>query len=575
MIKFHIAFLVASLSLLGILAVKKTDKVMSIQWESELNDNTFNRAKKEGKGVLLVLKANWCHWCHVMDDSTFSNQEVKNYISDHFIAVRLDQDAHPELASRYRKYGWPATIVFDKGGKEVTKYAGFATPDEYLALLSNVINQKTEPPVLAKRDQQIVSDVELLSRLEANFRSYKDDEKGGFPSAMRFVEEESYELANEREVNPEVREWMIKSVVASFALNDEVWGGVYQYSTHSDWNHAHFEKLLSIQARYLRIYSQYAVRYSDNNATEKANDILKYCRRFLKQPTGLFANAQDADVVKGRKAKAYYNLNNKDRLAIGIPAIDTNTYTHSNADFGMGLLYAIAAQPDEVNTLEYKQLLSQLLKRKNELGLYNHSYKAQKTAALRDNLAMAKLFVAHLKLFPDDQEIKTALQDLVKNIQKRFQLKDGTFSGFYGDLGISLEPVLEENIALGRVLNWYSVQYNDKNMRKNVVKLKTYFIQKDQQEHFFHEPALIAFLKEVETEPEHIVAVNDIQQKLAKKAFILAPFYTLLAQYRKGKSAEQDALFSDYKKSAVFICTSSFCSSPLINEHAISHFFAP
>src|SRR5206468_4308004 len=29
---------------------------------------------------------------------------------------------------------------------------------------------------------------------------------------------------------------------------DPVWGGMYQYSTHGDWDHPHFEKIVPVEA---------------------------------------------------------------------------------------------------------------------------------------------------------------------------------------------------------------------------------------------------------------------------------------------------------------------------------------
>ena len=37
----------------------------------------------------------------------------------------FDQDANPDLASRYGDWGWPATIIFDPDGKEIVKLQGF------------------------------------------------------------------------------------------------------------------------------------------------------------------------------------------------------------------------------------------------------------------------------------------------------------------------------------------------------------------------------------------------------------------------------------------------------------------
>ena len=46
-----------------------------IAWQP-WSDDVFARAKREHKFVLLDLEAVWCHWCHVMDETTYRDPEV-------------------------------------------------------------------------------------------------------------------------------------------------------------------------------------------------------------------------------------------------------------------------------------------------------------------------------------------------------------------------------------------------------------------------------------------------------------------------------------------------------------------
>ena len=71
----------------------------------------FKRAQDEDKPVLLSISAVWCHWCHVMDETSFSDSEVIHLINRDFVAVRVDSDQRPDVNSRYNMGGWP-TIAF-------------------------------------------------------------------------------------------------------------------------------------------------------------------------------------------------------------------------------------------------------------------------------------------------------------------------------------------------------------------------------------------------------------------------------------------------------------------------------
>ena len=77
-------------------------------WSPEL----FARAQAEQRFVILDLEAVWCHWCHVMEETTYADGKVVDLLKAKYIAVRADQDANPDLSNRYGDWGWPATIVF-------------------------------------------------------------------------------------------------------------------------------------------------------------------------------------------------------------------------------------------------------------------------------------------------------------------------------------------------------------------------------------------------------------------------------------------------------------------------------
>jgi len=117
----------------------------NIEWQS-WNDSVFAEAEREHKFVLLDLQAVWCHWCHVMDDKTYSDPRVIALIQSRYIAVRVDQDAHPDLANRYQDYGWPATVVFNAKGGEIVKRQGFLPPEQMASMLQAIIDDPTPGP---------------------------------------------------------------------------------------------------------------------------------------------------------------------------------------------------------------------------------------------------------------------------------------------------------------------------------------------------------------------------------------------------------------------------------------------
>ncbi|MDQ7084702.1 MAG: DUF255 domain-containing protein [Sulfurovum sp.] len=80
--------------------------LLQVQASNTFDTALFIKAKKEHKVIILDLEAVWCHWCHVMDKTTYKNKVVQNLIDKYFLFVKVDHDARPDLAQKYRDYGW-------------------------------------------------------------------------------------------------------------------------------------------------------------------------------------------------------------------------------------------------------------------------------------------------------------------------------------------------------------------------------------------------------------------------------------------------------------------------------------
>ena len=65
---------------------------------SEWSDDLFARAQAEQRFVILDLEAVWCHWCHVMEETTYSDPAVVRLVGERYLAVKVDQDSRPECA---------------------------------------------------------------------------------------------------------------------------------------------------------------------------------------------------------------------------------------------------------------------------------------------------------------------------------------------------------------------------------------------------------------------------------------------------------------------------------------------
>src|ERR1700738_1862267 len=127
------------------LAASPTFAAEPIKW-SGWGDDLFTRAAAEKRFVILDLEAVWCHWCHVMEKTTYADPDVRELLRSKFRPARVDQDANPDLSSRYGDWGWPATIVFGPDGTEIAKIRGYIEPKRMQRLLKAVIDDPSPGP---------------------------------------------------------------------------------------------------------------------------------------------------------------------------------------------------------------------------------------------------------------------------------------------------------------------------------------------------------------------------------------------------------------------------------------------
>lgn len=97
-----------------------------------------------GKPVLLDFYADWCVSCKEMERFTFSDEQVKQRLAG-MVKVQADVTAnnaeHQALLKRFRLFGPPGIIFFDKNGKEINglRVIGFQNAEKFAGVLDEVL----------------------------------------------------------------------------------------------------------------------------------------------------------------------------------------------------------------------------------------------------------------------------------------------------------------------------------------------------------------------------------------------------------------------------------------------------
>lgn len=419
----------------------------------------FATAQQDNKFILLDLVAVWCHWCHVMDRTTYRDPAVQALIEAHFVPVKADHDARPDLAERYRDWGWPATIVLAPDGTEIVKRAGYIAPESMARLLQAIVD---DPSPEAGQLGQLTApsaSPELSADIGATLRrrhvTAYDTARGGLNIAQKFIDADSIDYALQRAQAGDAREAqrVRQTLDAGLALIDPAFGGAYQYSTHFDWQHPHYEKIMRTQWAYLRSYSRACTQLNEPRYCQAAAAVADYLNDFLSAPGGAFYSSQDADLRQGEKGHAYFALGREARLALGLPRIDKHRYASTNGMAIEGLAELYEATGDTAYL--YRALTATwwvVANRSLWSGGFRHDKVDHAGPYLADTLWMGRAFAALYRVTGDRDFLRRA-QRAAEFIAAQFRHDVvGLRSAVSNGTPVEPLPQIDQNIQAVRFL---------------------------------------------------------------------------------------------------------------------------
>lgn len=556
---------------------KSNDGIRWQSWKADL----FEKAKAENRFVLLDLEAVWCHWCHVMDDKTYSNEKVKTLIDSKYLPVKVDQDANPDLSNRYGDWGWPATIIFAPDGSEIVKLQGYIPPERMIALLEAVIEDPSPgPSVLAEQEVKPSASAFLSKSQRAElldtYKAVYDQKNGGWGNVQKFIHTDSMDYAMHQAAKGDATaaKKARQTLDAAIDLIDPVWGGVYQYSDKKDWSSPHFEKIMWYQAQYIRHYAEAYTLWGDNAYLNAAKDIHRYLVGFLLGPEGSFYTSQNADLNRQVDGKTFYALDDAERRELGMPRIDKNIYARENgwAVRGLLALYTVTGEQkilDQATTAMEWVIANRSLPQ----GGFAHGEADRGGPFLGDTLAVGE---ATLDLYAATGERKWLEQAMSAGsfIGKTFKVDQGGFATAAttaSNIGVFKKPVrqIEENIQLARFLNALNRYSGEKSFRKlsehtmrylaseNITGMRRFLI------------GVVLADAELAIEPAHVTIIGHKDDPAARALHAAArqlPFiYKRLDWWdkREGPMINPDVEYPEMEKAAAFACANSICSLPV------------
>ncbi len=319
----------------------------AIRWQ-RWGPEAFALSRALNRPILIDIGAVWCHWCHVMDQTTYSDPEVAAILNRDFVPVKVDSDERPDIDGYYQNAashltgagGWPLTCFTTSSGA-LFFAAGYLPPrpgagpngsggenssmvplikriaDVYrhdraalehqaeataAKLASGAAAKTTAPGSLDAMRAQVLAGLTVLY----------DRNSGGFGSGPgpRFYDFPAIRLALAHGFfgHPEFNDMALATLkkIAAGGVYDQLGGGFHRYSTDPKWAVPHFEKMAYDNAMALQAYAEAFEASGDRSFAGVARSLTDYVNReLLDSKTHTFYSHQDADSFPGDDGSYY------------------------------------------------------------------------------------------------------------------------------------------------------------------------------------------------------------------------------------------------------------------------------
>ena len=302
-----------------------------VNWQP-WDDAALEAAREEDRPIFLSVGYSACHWCHVMEEESFVDEEVARLLNEQFVPIKVDREERPDLDSLYitvcqlvrGQAGWPLSVFLTPDGRPF--YVGTYFPKEakrgqpgFLQLLRDVAaawNSSEDREELEDRADQWAAmargeledvpdqpgeapDSEFLSTAASQTVRSADRQYGGFGQGQKFPHPGRIHLllrAHERTDRDVYREVAVETLdaMADGGLYDHLGGGFHRYCTDREWVVPHFEKMLYDQAELVRAFLAGYQVTDDERYADRVDETLAFVERELQHPEGGFFSTLDA-----------------------------------------------------------------------------------------------------------------------------------------------------------------------------------------------------------------------------------------------------------------------------------------
>ncbi|HPW27715.1 MAG TPA: DUF255 domain-containing protein, partial [Tenuifilaceae bacterium] len=64
-------------------------------------NEAFEVAKRENKLVVISIGYSSCHWCHIMEKESFTDEQVARLMNEKYVSIKVDREERPDIDHIY------------------------------------------------------------------------------------------------------------------------------------------------------------------------------------------------------------------------------------------------------------------------------------------------------------------------------------------------------------------------------------------------------------------------------------------------------------------------------------------
>ncbi len=102
------------------------------------HEEGFSLAEKQNKKIFLYFHADWCTFCKKLEQTTFGNREVIEYLNENFISISVDSDMEKSLSKKFGVRGLPTLFYLKPNSDRIHGRPGYIDEVSFLKILKYI-----------------------------------------------------------------------------------------------------------------------------------------------------------------------------------------------------------------------------------------------------------------------------------------------------------------------------------------------------------------------------------------------------------------------------------------------------